>query len=335
MSRIQPPAKDPSRPVPAVRPVAATRPIAAEPISWTDPSQLTPILILAGLVLLLLLAYFDMFALTSAAWSEGLYSHGWLVPLFALGLLWMRWEPFEAVPAAERWIGVGLLAAGLILRLVAAEYGKAPYDRLSFIPAIFGVFMMVGGLHVVRWAWPALGFLLFMFPLPSKLEQTVLLWLQRLATIASTFVLQTMGVSAYRQGNLIHMPGLEQPLTVADACSGLRMATIFVALAVAMVFIVERPWWDKLVILISAIPIALLVNIIRITLTGLLYMWVGEGSELATHLGHDWAGYFMMPLALIFLWLELQILERLTVPVDTVQLRPVGGARGVAPVPLR
>jgi exosortase len=148
-------------------------------------------------------------------------------------------------------------------------------------------------------------------------------------------VLQTLGVSAYRQGNLIHMPGLEQPLTVADACSGLRMATIFVALAVAMVFIVERPWWDKLVILISAIPIALLVNIIRITLTGLLYMWVGQGSDLAKHLGHDWAGYFMMPLALIFLWLELQILERLTVPVDNVQLRPVGGARGVAPVPLR
>ena len=92
-----------------------------------------------------------------------------------------------------------------------------------------------------------------------------------------------------------------------------------------MVFLVERPWWDKFVILLSAIPIALLVNIIRITVTGLLYMIVGQDNQFAQKLGHDWAGYFMMPLALGFLWLELQILERLTVPVDT---RPAAAGWG-------
>jgi hypothetical protein len=51
-------------------------------------------------------------------------------------------------------------------------------------------------------------------------------------------------------------------------------------------------------------------------------------------LAHDWAGYFMMPIALGFLWLELQILERITIPVDTARLRPVGPARGMA-VPVR
>jgi exosortase/archaeosortase family protein len=88
------------------------------------------------------------------------------------------------------------------------------------------------------------------------------------------------------------------------------------------------------VILLSAIPIALAVNIIRITVTGLLYLALGQDNHFATKLAHDWSGYFMMPLALGFLWLELQILERLTVPVETVQLRPVGGARGMA-VPVR
>ena len=72
-----------------------------------------------------------------------------------------------------------------------------------------------------------------------------------------------MGVAAFRQGNLISVPGAD--LNIADACSGLRMLTIFLALAVAMVFLVERPWWDKLIILLSAVPIALIVNIIRIT----------------------------------------------------------------------
>jgi exosortase len=292
--------------------------------SWKDPSQRTPLLILGGLVLLLVAAYFDMFALTSAAWREGLYSHGWIVPVFALVLLWMRWKPFGPVPAYERWIGVGLLALGLSVRLFAAELGMHPVDRITFIPSIFGVFMLVGGMNTIRWAWPALFFLVFMFPLPNVLERFVLGGLQKLASICSTFVLQTMGMAAFRQGNLISIPGSE--LNIAEACAGLRMGTIFAAMAVFMVFIIERPWWDKFVILLSAIPIALLVNIIRITVIGLLY-WITPGNNIAHKLGHDWAGLFMMPLALGFLWLELQILERLTIPIDTVQMRPIGGAR--------
>jgi exosortase/archaeosortase family protein len=126
-----------------------------------------------------------------------------------------------------------------------------------------------------------------------------------------------------------------QPLNIAEACAGLRMATIFGAMAVAMVFLVERPWWDKLVILLSAIPIALIVNVVRITITALLFMWVGQDNMTVQKIVHDWAGLLiMMPLAMALLWIELQVLERVTIPVDTVQLRPVGG-RGVATVPTR
>jgi exosortase len=335
MSQSQLPLKVPGQSAQASRGASLHHTMAAAPqVSWNDASQRTPMMILAGLVLLLILAYWDMFSLTSAAWNEGLYSHGWIVPLGALWLMWLRWEPFGPVPAVERWIGLALVVVGLSARLIAAEYGMNPIDRLSFLPAIFGVFILVGGFHIIRWAGPALGFLIFMFPLPTALEVAVHGKLQRLASICSTFVLQTLGVSAFRSGNLISIPGLETPLTIADACSGLRMLTIFCALAVAMVFLIERPWWDKFVILLSAIPIALAVNIIRITVTGLLYMALGQDNHFATKLAHDWAGYFMMPLALGFLWLELQVLERLTIPVETVQLRPVGVARGVA-VPVR
>jgi exosortase len=307
--------------------------VAAPRVAWNDPSQRAPLYILGGLVLLLVIAYWDMFALTSAAWNDALYSHGWIVPLFAVILLWMRWEPFGPVPARERWMALLLIALGLGTRLFAAEYGFHPVDRLSFLPSIFGVFMLVGGLNMLRWAWPALGFLILMFPWPHKLEMLILMRLQRFASICSTFVLQTMGIAAFRQGNLISIPGTD--LNIADACSGLRMATIFLALAVAMIFLVERPWWDKLAIVLSAIPIALAVNIIRITGTGLLYIWLGTDSHFVQKLAHDWAGWLMMPLALGFLWLELQILERLTVPVETVQLKPMTAPRGASPVPLR
>jgi exosortase len=351
MSPSQPPSKLPPRPedtqsstdnrrstgAPRTAAQMPRSAVAAAPkIDFFDPSQRVPLMMLFGLVVLLVAAYWDMFTLTSAAWSEDLYSHGWIVPLFAVGLLWLRWEPFQPVPTSERYLGLLLLGFGLATRLLAAEYTILPLDRLSFIPSVFGAFILVGGLQTIRWAWPGLIFLVFMFPLPTVLETSVLNRLQHMATISSTFVLQTLGVAAFREGNLITIPGMGQPLNVAEACAGLRMATIFGALAVAMVFIIERPWWDKFVILLSAIPIALIVNIVRITVTALLSMLVGQDNYAVQKICHDYAGYvIMMPLALALLWIELQILERVTIPVETVQLRPVGGARGVTAVPTR
>jgi exosortase len=272
-----------------------------------------------------------MLALVSSAWrDDALYSHGYIVPLIALGLMWLHYQPFRPVPTSERWIGVGVLLLGLSIRHFGVYMTMNPLDRYSFPIALGGIFMLVGGWHTIRWAWPGILFLFFMFPLPSWAEHNILWRLQTLASAASTFVLQTMGVAAFRQGNVITVPGAE--LNIAEACSGLRMLTIFLALAVAMVFLVERPWWDKLMILLSAVPIALAVNIIRITATGLLFMVAGSENEFAKKLGHDWAGYFMMPLALGFLWIELQILERLTVPVDVAQFKPIGGRTATIPV---
>src|SRR4029079_14424715 len=104
--------------------------VAAPQVDWNDPSQHMPLAILGGLVLLLLLAYSDMLVITSRVWkSSGLYSHGWIVPLCAMGLLWLRWETFGAVPMSERWMGVGLLVFGLVARLIAAYIGMYPLDR--------------------------------------------------------------------------------------------------------------------------------------------------------------------------------------------------------------
>jgi len=327
MSQLPP---SPGRPS-AFRPTEPT-PHGPKTLDWSDPAQRTPTIWLIASTLLLVLAYLDTLALTSAAWSDPLYSHGWIVPVFALALMWMRFEPFKPVPATERWIGLAVLAFGLLIRLLGVYLSSNPVDRLSFVVALLGLYMLIGGWHVIRWAGPALGFLVFMFPLPSILEHNVLWRLQSLASTCSTVVLQTLGIPAFQQGNVINIFGME--LLVADACSGLRMTTIFLALAVAMVFLIERPWWDKFTILLSAIPIALVVNIIRVTVTGLIYYWVGDESMLAKKIAHDWAGLFMMPLALGILWLELQILERVTIPVDTAHFKPVGATRTVT-IPAR
>jgi len=134
------------------------------------------------------------------------------------------------------------------------------------------------------------------------------------AAISSTWTLQLLGIPALREGSKIAIDQLD--LDVADACSGLRMATIFGAMTVAMAMMINRPWWDRLAILLSAIPVALFTNVIRITVTALLYMAFPE-SEAVHSAVHDWAGLAMMPIAMGILWLELQLLHKITVPIDS------------------
>jgi len=274
------------------------------------PDQLIPLVTLVGLVLVVIWSYWNTLSWVAGFWEDPLYSHGWLVPLFTLALLWMRREPFEPGAIGARWCGLALIGASLGLRLWATHNAMETVDSISLVPTIAGVFLLVGGWRLIRWAGPAILFLVFMFPLPIVLRTNILGRLQRVATVASTYALQTLGVPAIRDGNRISIGDLQ--LGVVDACAGLRMATIFVALCVAIVLIVKRPWWDRLIILLSAIPIALAVNIVRVTVTGLLYMTAGN-SELAHKIFHDWAGWFMMPLALGLLYLELQVLSQLVI----------------------
>jgi len=168
-----------------------------------------------------------------------------------------------------------------------------------------------------RWAWAPIAFLIFMYPLPDEATRYLLGPLQAMATMVSTFAIQTLGVDAIREGNQIVVG--ERHLGVVDACSGLRMLTIFIALSVAIVMLGERAWYENLVILASAIPIALAVNAIRITLTGVMYT---INPELAERIFHDWAGYFMMPLALGMLYLVQQVLASLFV-AETTAVAPV------------
>ncbi|MCA9258771.1 MAG: exosortase/archaeosortase family protein [Planctomycetales bacterium] len=274
--------------------------------------------IFGAFALLTTIAYGNMLSYTAVHWSKGLYSHGWLVPLFAGYLLWVRRRPFVEVESKERWIGVGMIAAALSLRLYASYYDYNNFERLSFLVVLLGCCVLVGGWWMVRWAGPAVGFLAFMFPLPWFLENSLLLWLQNKATAASTIVFQLMGLTAVREGNVIYLDDAAEPLTVAEACSGLRMLTIFGAMCVAVALLSERPWWDRLAVLVAAVPIAVASNIIRIVVTGLLYTYVPGANEagLAHKMVHDFAGFGMMFIGMGLLAVLMAVLRVATVPED-------------------
>jgi exosortase len=210
-----------------------------------------------------------------------------------------------SVTTSARLAGLGFLVASFAIRLMFAYFRVKTFDMYTFVPALAGVFLMAGGWSVFRWAWVPIALLIFMYPLPDEATRYLLGPLQTTATMVSTFALQTLGLEAYREGNQIVIG--EMHLGVVDACSGLRMLTIFCALSVGLVMVGRRSWWENAIILSSAIPIALAVNSIRITVTGVLYQ-VAD-TEFAERVFHDWAGLVMMPMAMGMLWAEQYILS--------------------------
>ncbi len=377
-------------------PTGVTQPNAYESLkfSWDDAFQKYSYLALVGLTGVLVYAFLNMFELTSGFWEQPAYSHGWIIPIIALYILWARrpnptaqepprgekeetflgimpcsnlkpmigiggvmllaglgmalpimqyaglgilclgglayimiGQPFQEASDLDRWIGAAIILAALCIRaFYAADYNVQPVNRVTFVIAIFGLYLLVGGWHLLKWAWPAIFFLFFMFPLPTFIENMLLGRLQRVAAMASEVVLTILSMPVIREGNTIAVDGV--PLEVAAACSGLRMVTIFGAMALAMVFLAKRPWWDQLIIILSAIPIALIVNIVRIVVTAILLTSID--NEVLHKIIHDWAGFAMMPLAMGLLYLELKFLTMLSVPEESITTT-AGGMSTFAP----
>jgi exosortase len=244
-------------------------------------------------------------------WSrDPRYAHGYFVPMFSLGLLWMRRARLRgAKPSESSTWGLAFLGLGAAFQLGGAYSWIGTLEGLALLPYLTGLALLIGGWRILDWAWPSIGFLAFMIPLPWRLENALGPPLQFLATTVSTYLLQTLGFMAFAEGNVIELN--EARIGVVEACSGLSMLITFVALSTGAALVVKRPLLDRIVLIASSIPVALLANIIRITVTGILHDKVG--GPLADTFYHSLAGWLMIPLALVLYWFEIWILARLLI----------------------
>lgn len=259
------------------------------------------------------------------------YSHGLLVPLFALYLL-AKGRETTTTPRPWPILGLGMLGMAILFRMVGSATSFLPLEGLSLVMALTALAMVSGGSAALRRFWMPLTFLLFMVPLPYEVSRMMGSELQRIATISSTFLMQCCGLPAIAEGNRILVE--QVTLNVVEACSGLRMLVTFVAFSVAAVMLLERHWVVKVAVLMGAVPIALLTNILRITATGLGYVLLPEGDQKTQIMEfvHDFNGWMMMPVGLTFLAVELWFLKRLVIEkpsVPSAMPRPVS----VAPSP--
>jgi exosortase len=279
----------------------------------------TPVLLCwLGLIVALVWAYWlALDRLVITWWEDEDYQHGFFVPVFSLVLLWFRRDMVDPFPDRGSLWGLAFFGLWAVMRWVTARFFYIHFDMFSVLPFLAGVAVFLGGWRALRWAWPSIAFLVFMIPLPGFLAGQLRYPLQQIATRISVFLIETLGVPADVQGEHSNVISLTNgQLNVVEACSGLRMLMLFVAICVGAAFLIRRAPWEKVVIVLSAIPIAVFANVMRISITAVLYELARKWPNLidtqaADHFFHDWAGYFMMPLALLVLWGEVTLLKML------------------------
>jgi len=248
-------------------------------------------------------------------WTDPQMSHGFLIPLVAGFLLW-QWRDSRprSLPDSFCWWGVAILACSALFRLWRVYISLDWFDGFSVLLALTGLVVLVGGWPALRWCWPALAYLLFLLPLPYQIETALSAPLQRLATLASCYTLQTLGYPAIPEGNVIVLEHCR--VGVVEKCNGLGMLLAFFAISTAAALLVQRPWLDRVLLVVSAIPIGIAVNLIRISATAVAYQTLGP--QQADQFFHTWAGWLMMPLAVAALALEMWLLKKLLVQHPTV-----------------
>jgi exosortase len=246
-------------------------------------------------------------ALVRQWWSEPDYSHGFLVPVLALGILWSGRRELEELPLAPSWWGLGIVSGAMGL-LILGAYGAENYiSRVSLLALIAGLIIHFLGWSHFRAMFFAWLVLFLMIPLPAIVANRIVLPLQFVSSRLATQFLDVCNIPVNREGNLIHLPSIT--LEVAVACSGIRSLMALLTLAVAYGYLLERKAWRRAVLVFSAIPIAVLANGMRIMATGVLGQY--WGTDKAEGFFHLFSGLVIFSFSFSLLWMLHTVLRKI------------------------
>jgi len=251
------------------------------------------------------------------------YSSGLLVPFLAVYLLWSRRRRITGVEIKPSLWGLPLFLAAQAVRFFGLFFMYSSAERLSIVLSIAALVLLLFGRDVFRKVSPIVLFLFLMLPWPNRVQAAVSLPLQRWATSSAVFCLEVVGYEVVREGNIIHIG--QASVAVAEACNGLRMITAFFVISGLVVLLVERVWWEKLIVFASSLPVALFCNTVRLAVTAIAFT-VLEG-EYWEKIFHDFGGYAMMPLALAIMVGEFWFLAKLTTAPKKDKIVVIKGAK--------
>jgi exosortase len=232
-------------------------------------------------------------------WRDPNFSHGFLVPLFSAYIVWRKRDQIARIIPQPSWSGLVILLAGIFLLLVGEMGAELFLARTSLLLLIAGIIVLYLGWTFFRAVLFPWAFLLLMIPIPTILFNKITFPLQLLASRLAAAVLPILGVPVLREGNIINLSSIA--LEVAEACSGIRSLMSLLALAIMYGYLMDKRSWVRWTLAISAVPIAVLANAIRVIGTGLLVQyWDPEKAEGYFH--ESW-GWLTFVLSLVMLYL--------------------------------
>ncbi len=258
-------------------------------------------------LLLLAALYYQVVPDMVAQWSEDPnYSHGFLVPLVSAYFIYECREELKKTVIKPNNAGLVIILGALGLLVVGVAGTEYFAMRSSLVFLLIGLVLYWLGWNALKVLALPLGFLFFMVPLPYIVYDAIAFPLKLFVAKYSVWSLKAMGIVVWREGNIIMFP--QTVLEVADACSGLRSLMSLIALSVALAFFSQKSSWKRLVLILSAIPIAIFTNAIRVIVTGILAQY--WGAKAAEGFFHEFAGMAVFVLAMILLMLTSGILRK-------------------------
>ncbi len=255
---------------------------------------------LLALLPLMALTYWTVVPGMVSDWNnDPNYSHGFLVPLIAGYFAWQKWPELKEMPVRPSNAGL-LVIIGSLLLLIFGFAGTEYFTmRSSLVFLLAGIILFWFGWVVFKGLLLPVGFLLFMVPLPYIVYDAMAFPLKLLVAKFSVAALKFMGIAVLREGNIIMFP--QTVLEVADACSGLRSLMSLLALAVAYAVFSQKSHLMRVIMVLSAVPIAIATNMFRVIVTGVLAQYYGAAA--AEGFFHEFAGLAVFALAMVLLFL--------------------------------
>jgi|SRR6185437_6284324 exosortase len=225
--------------------------------------------------------------------------HGFFVPIISGFIVWQRREELAAIKPRPNMWGLPIVIWGAVQLFLGTLGVELFTTRIALIVTLAGTVLLLGGSHMFRKVAFPIFLLLFMVPIPSVIYNSITFPLQILATKLADNALDLLGVPVLRDGNILTLPN--QTLSVVEACSGIRSLLSLTFLSLVYGYFFERKRWIRVVLFLATIPIAIIANGSRVTITGILTQVKPELAEGFFHESTGWV-IFMIALAILILF---------------------------------
>lgn len=265
--------------------VHVKQPTAATKVDWFS---------IAWFGLLLVACYAPILYRMGNQWAtDENMGHGFFVPVVAGYVVWQRREELAATPTKTNWWGLAVVILAGLMSVVATLGVELFTARLSFVVALVGTVLFLGGTQWIKILSFPLALLLFMIPIPAIIYSALTLRLQMLASELGEILITAMGIPVLREGNTLKLPS--QTLDIVDACSGIRSLLSLLFLSLIYAYFMDKKVWMRWALLAATVPIAIGANGIRVAVTGLLSE---IDTKLASGVYHEAEGYIVFVVAL-------------------------------------